>query len=39
MDLSLFKDIHSEDDLRKKIRNEIIKYVNQDGLKTVTLIY
>lgn len=35
MDLSLFKDIHSEDDLRKKIRNEIIKYVDQDGIKIV----
>ncbi len=35
MDLSLFTDIHSEDDLRNKIRNEIIKYVNQDGIKTV----
>lgn len=35
MDLSLFTNIHSEDDLRNKIRNEIIKYVNQDGIKTV----
>lgn len=35
MDLSLFTDIHSEEELRQKIRNEIIKYVNQDGIKIV----
>lgn len=35
MDLTLLENINSEEDLRQKIRDEIIKYVNNDGVKVV----